>query len=117
MSEERFDRIEAQIAALRETMQQNMSAMQQDMNTMQQDMNTMQQNINAMQQNINAVREDVTGLRQRMDSIEGTTIVAIRDGFESLRTYLDDLNYDLADNERRTRRLARRVSRLERRDE
>jgi chromosome segregation ATPase len=110
MSEERFDRIEAQIAAMGETMQQGMNAIRQDMTIMQQDMN-------AMQQNINAVREDVTSLRQRMDSIEGTTIVAIRDGFDSLRTYLDDLNYDLADNERKTRRLARRVSRLERRDE
>jgi chromosome segregation ATPase len=124
MSEERFDRIEAQISELRETMQQsmtlmqqNMGTMQQNMNGMQQDMNAMQQNINAMQQNINAVREDITGLRQRMDSIEGTTIVAIRGGFDSLRTYLDDLNYDLADNERKTRRLARRVSRLERESE
>jgi chromosome segregation ATPase len=131
MSEERFDRIEAQISELRETMQQNMTlmqqnmtlmqqnmgTMQQNMNGMQQDMNGMQQDMNAMQQNINAVREDITGLRQRMDSIEGTTIVAIRGGFDSLRTYLDDLNYDLADNERKTRRLARRVSRLERESE
>jgi hypothetical protein len=30
MSEERFDRIEAQISDLRETMQQNMNAMQQN---------------------------------------------------------------------------------------
>jgi chromosome segregation ATPase len=117
MSEERFDRIEAQISELRETMQQSMTLMQQNMGTMQQNMNGMQQDMNAMQQNINAVREDITGLRQRMDSIEGTTIVAIRGGFDSLRTYLDDLNYDLADNERKTRRLARRISRLERESE
>jgi chromosome segregation ATPase len=110
MSEERFDRIEAQISELREILQQHMTSTHQDMNSM-------QQNMNAMQQNMNALREEVVSLRQRVDSIEGATIVAIRDGFESLRSYLDDLNYDLADNERKTRRLTRRVSRLERRNE
>jgi predicted nucleic acid-binding Zn-ribbon protein len=90
-------------------MQQNMTAMQADMVAMQRDMV-------AMQQNTLALREDIGGLRQRVDSIEGTTTIAIRDAFESLRTYLDDLNYDLANNERSTRRLSRRVSRLERPD-
>jgi chromosome segregation ATPase len=124
MSEERFDRIEAQISELREIMQQNMNSthqdltvMQQNMTAMQQNMTAMQQNMTAMQQNMNALREDVVSLRQRVDSIEGATIVAIRDGFESVRNYIDDLNYDLANNERKTRRLARRVTRLEKRDE
>jgi chromosome segregation ATPase len=106
MSEERFDRIEAQISELREIMQQNMSAMQQDITVMKQD-------ITATKQNLNALSEDVVALRHRMDSIEGTVVVTMREGFESFRSYLDDLNYDLANNERRTRRLSRRVSRLE----
>jgi chromosome segregation ATPase len=113
MSEERFDRLENAIA----TMAENVNVMQQNMNVMQQNMNVMQQDMKSMQQNINAVRDDIVSLRQRVDSIEGTTVVAIREGFESLRNYLDDLNYDLSANERRTRRLNRRVSRLERRDE
>jgi uncharacterized protein Yka (UPF0111/DUF47 family) len=92
MSEERFDRIESQISELREIMQQNMLS---------------------TQQNMNALREDIISLRQRVDSIEGTVTVVIRDGLESMRTYLDDLNYDLSTNERKTRRLSRRVSRLE----
>jgi uncharacterized protein Yka (UPF0111/DUF47 family) len=92
MSEERFDRIESQISELREIMQQNMLS---------------------TQQNMNALREDIISLRQRVDSIEGTVTVVIRDGLESMRTYLDDLNYDLSNNERKTRRLSRRVSRLE----
>jgi SMC interacting uncharacterized protein involved in chromosome segregation len=98
-------------------MQQDMNAMQQNMNAMQQDMNAMQQNMNAMQQNINVIQEDINVLRQRSDSIEGTVVVAMREGFSSLRNYLDDLNYDLADNERKQRRLGRRVARLERRNE
>ncbi len=109
MSEERFDRIEAQISELREMMQQNM----QNMNTMQQDITVMKQDITATKQNLNALSEDVVALRHRMDSIEGTVVVTMREGFESFRSYLDDLNYDLANNERRTRRLSRRVSRLE----
>jgi chromosome segregation ATPase len=103
MSEERLERIEAQISELRELIQQNTIA---------------------MQQNMNAMREDISLLRQRDDSLEGTVILAMREGFNSLRNYLDDLNYDLAaveqkvsDGERKQRRLNRRVSRLERKEE
>jgi hypothetical protein len=102
MSEERFDRIESQIAQLSELMQQNMSATQQQ--------------ITAINQNINAFREDMTDLRHRIDSIEGTQTVMIREGFKSLMSYNDDLNYELADNARQTRLLRRRVIRLEGKD-
>ena len=80
-------------------------------------MDVMQQNMGVMQQNINALREDMGALRQRVDSFEGTMITVTREGFQSLRNYLDDLNYELADNERATRLLKRRVARLERKDE
>jgi hypothetical protein len=76
-----------------------------------------QQNAIVTQQNMNAMREDIAVLRQRSDSLEGTVIVAMREGFDSLRNYIDDLNYDLANNERKQRRLGRRVARLERKDE
>jgi predicted nucleic acid-binding Zn-ribbon protein len=99
MSEERFDRIESQISQLGELMQQSMSATQQQ--------------ITAINQNVNALREDVTDLRHRVDSIEGTQTVMIREGFKSLMSYNDDLNYELADNARQTRLLRRRVIRLE----
>lgn len=110
MSEQESSRIESQIAELRELIQQNMATTQHDMSAMQRD-------ISAMQQNMNAVREDVTILRQRVDSIEGTVIVAMREGFNSLRNYLDDLNYEVADNARATRLMKRRIARLERKDE
>ncbi len=95
MSDERFDRIESQIAQLSELIQQT---------------------IPAMNQNINALREDITDLRHRIDSIEGTQSVMIREGFRSLMSYNDDLNYELADNSRQTRLLKRRVIRLEGKD-
>jgi hypothetical protein len=95
MSEERFDRIESQIAELRELVQQNIAA---------------------MNQNINALREDVIDLRHRIDSVEGSQNVIIREGFQSLMSYNDDLNYELSDNARQTRLLKRRIIRLERKD-
>ncbi|MCY7366912.1 MAG: hypothetical protein LH474_02030 [Chamaesiphon sp.] len=109
MSEERFDRIESQIAQLGELMQQNMLATQQNISGI-------NQNITSINQNINALREDVTDLRHRIDSIEGTQNVMIREGFKSLMSYNDDLNYELADNARQTRLLRRRVIRLEGKD-
>ncbi len=69
-----------------------------------------------MQDNINAVREDIDSLRRRVESNEGTVIVAIREGFRSQEDSINDLNFDLYANERKTRRLSRRVSRLERLD-
>ena len=95
MSEERLDRIESQISQLRELIQQH---------------------IPAINQNMNALREDVTDLRHRIDSIEGTQNLMIREGFKSLMSYNDDLNYELADNARQTRLLRRRVIRLEGKD-
>ncbi len=121
MSEVRFDRIEAQISELREFMQQGMMVMQQDItgvkqdvSELKQDVSVLKQDMTAMQQNVNALREDIGGIRQRVDSLEGTMLVAMRDGFNAFKMYMDDLNFDLASNERMTRRLSRRVSRLER---
>jgi chromosome segregation ATPase len=100
-----------------DTLTQNVDTLTQNVNTLTQNMGVMQQNMGAMQQNINALREDMSGLRQRVDSFEGTMTAVTREGFQSLRNYLDDLNYVVADNERATRLLKRRVARLERKDE
>ena len=112
MSEERFDRLENQLSQLI----QAVGNMQQNMGTMQQNINTMQQNMGAMNQNIDALREDVTALRHRIDSVEGSQQIIIREGFQSLISYNDDINYELSDTARQTRLLKRRVIRLERKD-
>ena len=105
MSEERFNHLEAQISAL-----------QQDTTALQQDMTAMKQDMTAMKQNMDSLREDMSSVRQRFDSFEGTILTAMREGFNSLRNYSDDLNYEVADNARATRLLKRRVARLERKE-
>ena len=105
MSEERFDRLEGQLAQLIQAV-----------GTMQQNIGTIQQNMGAMNQNIDALREDVTALRHRIDSVEGSQQIVIREGFQSLMSYNDDLNYELSDTARQTRLLKRRVIRLERKE-
>jgi chromosome segregation ATPase len=67
-----------------------------------------------LERNQNATRDDISGLRNRVDSIDGTVRMAIADGFRQHDRYLDDLNTDLAQVERQTRRMNRRVERLER---
>jgi hypothetical protein len=91
MSEERFDRLEGQL-------------------------DRVIQGMSAMNQNINAIREDVVALRHRIDSVEGSQNIIIREGFQSLMSYNDDLNYEMSDTARQTRLLKRRVIRLERKD-
>jgi hypothetical protein len=75
MSDERFDRIENQLAQVINGM------------------GTMQANMTAMQ--------------TRIDSIEGTLLVAMRSGFESLQTAIDDIDYDLNVAEIQTERNAK----------
>jgi hypothetical protein len=128
MSEERFDRLESQLAQVIQaigTMQQNM-ATKQDLAAVQQGMATMQQNMAAMQQNmatkqdlavvqqtVSDIRTDIAVMSERVDSLEQTTRIAIRDSIRNQRSMINDLNYDLANNERATGRLRGRVERLE----
>ena len=124
MSEERFDRLENQltqviqsIASMQQnmaSMQQNMAAVEQKVSAIEQKVSAVEQKVSAMQNNIDAAREDINSLRHRVESNEGTLIVAIREGFRSQDNSMNDINYDLSVNERKTRRLGRRVTRLER---
>jgi prefoldin subunit 5 len=108
-----LDEVNAKLDALT----QNVASLTQNMSVMQQNMVELQQNMVAMQQNTNALREDMGALRQRSDSFQGAMTTVTREGFQNLRSYLDDLNYEVADNGRATRLLRRRVARLERKDE
>lgn len=104
MSEERLERIENQLDRVVQTitvMQQNMTVMQQTITVMQQNMTVMQQNMAAMQ--------------NRTDSMEGTLLTAMTDGFSSLKKYITDLDIDLARNEHNTEDLARKSRRLNQR--
>jgi chromosome segregation ATPase len=117
MSEERFDRLENQLTQVIQgmaVMQQNMTVMQQNMTVVEQKVSGIEQQVSGMQNNLDAAREDIASLRRRVESNEGTLIVTIREGFRSREILIDDINFDLANNERKTRRLSRRVARLER---
>jgi chromosome segregation ATPase len=131
MSDERLERIENQLERVIQgmgVMQQNMGVMQQNMGVMQQNISVMQQNMGVMQQdiaelkvkaiatdrNLDAMREDIVSLRNQQNSLQGGLFVAIRDGFNSQQIHLDDLNYAIEENARKTRAVSRRVRRLER---
>jgi septal ring factor EnvC (AmiA/AmiB activator) len=121
MSEERFDRLESQLTQVIQsigTMQQNMATMQQNLVSVEQKVTGIEQKVSGIEQkivgieqNVNAVREDISSLRNRIDSVEGAVAVVIRGTFVAHQSFVDDLNFDLLRNERRTRRLSRRVAR------
>jgi uncharacterized protein YoxC len=96
MSEERLDRIE------------------QRMDRMESDVSVLKADLSIVKQNINALREDVNEIRLRISSLEGTIVTTIREGFGNTQANIQDVSYGLAENERRTRLLNQRVSRIER---
>jgi chromosome segregation ATPase len=133
MSAERFDRLESQLTQVIQsigTMQQSMNTMQQNMASIEQRVTGIEQRVTGIEQrvtgieqrvtgieqNVNAAREDITSLRFRIDSVEGAVSVVIRNTFVAHQNFVAALNLDLILNERKTRRLARRVARLERQD-
>ena len=126
MSEERFDRLESQLTQVIQaigTMQQNMATIQQNLTSVdqrvagiEQKVAGIEQKVTSIEQNVNAVREDISTLRNRIDSVEGAVAVVIRSTFVAHQGFVDDLNFDLLKNERKTRRLSRRVARLERQE-
>ena len=125
MSEERFDRLENQLTQVIQaigTMQQNMAtkqdlaAVEQRVAGIEQRVAGIEQKTTSIEQNVNAVREDISTLRNRIDSVEGAVAVVIRSTFVAHQSFVDDLNFDLLKNERKTRRLSRRVARLERQE-
>jgi hypothetical protein len=90
MSEERFDRLESQLNQVI----QGMSVMQQNMSVMQQNMAT-KQDLALVQQTVSDIRTDISILSERVDNLEQTTRVGIRDSIRNQRSIINDLNYDL----------------------
>jgi hypothetical protein len=112
MSEERLERIENQITVLSELVQQNIASTDRRFTVLSE----------LVQQNIASTDRRFTQLENRVDSLEGTLLTAMTEGFASLHDYQIDLDRDLAINEQRTednarksRRLNQRLMRLEQR--
>jgi hypothetical protein len=73
-----------------------------------------------MQANMTAIQANMTAMQNRIDSIEGTLLVAMRSGFESLQTSIDEIDHDLniaevqsERNARLNRKLNQRVTAIE----
>ena len=110
--EQRVTSIEQRVTGI----EQNVARIEQRVTSIEQNVARIEQRVTSIEQNVNAAREDITSLRFRIDSVEGAVSVVIRNTFVAQQNFVDDLNLDLSVNERRTRRLARRVARLERQD-
>jgi FtsZ-binding cell division protein ZapB len=65
--------------------------------------NQLTQVINGM----GTMQSNIAVMQARIDSIEGTLLMAMRSGFESLQTAIDDIDYDLNIAEVQTERNAR----------
>jgi hypothetical protein len=100
---------------------QHLTAVDQRMIAVDQHLITFEQHVEqhmiAFGQRMTAVEQNQVAMQQRIDSVEGTLMLAIVEGFRSLNIYCRDLDDDLAFNEVQVRRLNRRVNRLERQDE
>ena len=103
MSEERLERIEHRLNHL-----------ESDVSVLKSDVSLLKADVSVIKQNVNALREDVNEIRIRITSLEGTIVTAIREGFGNTQANVQDVVYGLAENERRTRLLNQRVTRLER---
>ncbi len=66
-------------------------------------------------QAITVMQQNMTAMQNRVDSMEGTLLTTMTDGFSSLQKYITDLDVDLARNERNTEEIARRNRRLNQR--
>ena len=108
MSAERFDRLENQLAQVI----QGMTVMQQNIVDIQQNMAT-KQDLALVQRTVSDIRTDIAVLSERVDSLEATTRIGIRDSIRNQRSMINNLNYDLANQERVSTRLRSRVERLE----
>jgi chaperonin cofactor prefoldin len=66
-------------------------------------------------QGMTVMQENLTSMQTRIDSVEGTLMVAMRSGFDSLATAINDLNVDLNVMEVQTERNARKNRRINQR--
>jgi septal ring factor EnvC (AmiA/AmiB activator) len=66
-------------------------------------------------QGMTVMQQNMTAMQTRIDSVEGTLMVAMRSGFDALQTAINDLNVDLNVMEVQTERNARKNRRVNQR--
>jgi peptidoglycan hydrolase CwlO-like protein len=132
MSEERFDRLEAQISQVLQVvigLDHRVTGLENRMTGLENRMDEFENRMNDRMTGLeNRMNDRMTGLENhmndRMSVLETTLSATMRGGFNSLRATVNDIDMDLAkveqkaeDNARKFRRLNQRIMHLEGRTE
>jgi archaellum component FlaC len=97
MSEERLERIENQLGQVLQAI------------------TGLDRRMTGLENRMIGLQDRMTSMENRVDVMEGTLLLTMRGGFNSLRGNINDVDIDLARNERKTDDNARQIRRLNRR--
>jgi chromosome segregation ATPase len=97
MSEERLERIENQLSQVLEVVVR------------------LDNRMTNLENRMTNLENRMTGLENRTEVVEGTLLATMRGGFNFIRGHVNDLDVDLARNERKSEDSARQIRRLNRR--
>ncbi len=104
MSEERLERIENQLGQVLQAIVGVADRM-----------NGLENRMTSIENRMTTLETRMTGLENRTEVIEGTLLATMRGGFNFIRGHVNDLDVDLARNERKSEDSARQIRRLNRR--
>jgi chromosome segregation ATPase len=104
MSEERLERIENQLSQVLEVVVR-----------LDNRMTNLEDGMTGLDNRMTNLENRMTGLENRTEVVEGTLLATMRGGFNFIRGHVNDLDVDLARNERKSEDSARQIRRLNRR--
>jgi archaellum component FlaC len=97
MSEERLERIENQLGQVLQAI------------------TGLTNRMTGIEDRMTGIEDRMTGIEDRVDIMEGTLLTTMRGGFNSLRGNVNDIDVDLARNEKKAEDNARQIRRLNQR--
>ncbi len=111
MSEERLERIESQLGQVL----QAIAGVADRAAGIEDRMTTLESRMTSLEDRMTSLEDRMTGLENRTEVVEGTLLATMRGGFNFIRGHVNDLDVDLARNERKSEDSARQIRRLNRR--
>jgi chromosome segregation ATPase len=111
MSEERLERIENQLSQVLEVVVR----LDNRMTNLEDGMTGLDNRMTNLENRMTNLENRMTGLENRTEVVEGTLLATMRGGFNFIRGHVNDLDVDLARNERKSEDSARQIRRLNRR--
>jgi chromosome segregation ATPase len=118
MSEERLERIENQLSQVLEVvvrLDNRMTNLEDGMTGLDNRMTNLENRMTNLENRMTNLENRMTGLENRTEVVEGTLLATMRGGFNFIRGHVNDLDVDLARNERKSEDSARQIRRLNRR--